>query len=120
MTSKIEFKEKIIEYSSLLLNIVQLVRKLVLFECFCYFDQDQRNNLNVKGKNNMNTLPKNIQADLDFSRLIKALINILECEPEGKANKSSAGLDTDSKMIKSQNMKRKGRDSKKNDQNSNL
>lgn len=119
MTIKTEFKEKTIEYSALLLNIVQLVRKLVLFECFSYFDQDQRNNHNIKGKNNINSRPKNIQADSDFSRLIKALINILEFEAEGKSKKCSVSLDNESKMVKSHNMKRKGRDSKKNDQNSN-
>ncbi len=90
----------------------------MLFECFAYFDQNQINPQNLKGKNNSNSRPKNIQADPDFSRLIKALINILECEPEGKSNRFSASSENEMDSMSLQN-KIKGRDITKNDQTRN-
>lgn len=67
-------KEKDIIFNDLLLNIVQLVRKLIIFECFSPY---QISNKDVKGKPAFFASKKN-QTQTDFFIIVKHLLGILE------------------------------------------
>lgn len=83
-----------INFNSLTLNIVEMVKKLVYFECFTQNKSNQIAQKNFFGKRK----PKEPEMDLenDLFRLIKALINILSIEKrqdeeEKPTNKRTSG-----------------------------
>jgi len=104
--SGVKFEEKGFEvnFNHLLLNMVQLTRKLILFECFAPDEKAKKNNQPKKiilfGK------PKEAQNVNQFAHLVKALITILQsenvsdCEEKDKEKKNNIVLDKNEEKIK--------------------
>ena len=70
------FKDHEVVFNNLLLNIVQLIRKLILFECFTPYKTPSKD---VKGKlGGIFGTTKKEKIETDFSILVKSLLGILE------------------------------------------
>jgi len=67
-------KEKEIVFNDLLLNIVQMIRKLILFECFTPYNLPSKD---TKGKLGFFS-PKKEKTQANFSILVRSLLGILE------------------------------------------